>query len=597
MIPYAAPVKDMLFVLDRLAGLERLAALPGYQDATPELVEAVLDEAARLAGQVLAPLNLSGDREGARWDNGEVRTPTGFKEAYRQYVEGGWNALPFEPEHGGQGLPWAVALAVQEMWQASNMSFGLCPLLNQGAVELLQTHGTPEQKAVYLPRLIAGEWTGTMNLTESQAGSDLGAIRTRAVRDGAAYRITGQKVFITHGEHDLAENIVHMVLARLVDAPAGTQGISLFLVPKYLPNPDGSLGPRNDLRCVSIEHKLGIHGSPTALMAFGDTEGAIGFLVGQEHRGLQAMFTMMNNARLSVGLQGVAIADRAYQQARDYARARIQGHELTDPRSPAVPILHHPDIRRMLMTMRALTEAARALTYFAGAELDLAKHHPDQTERARAQALVDLLTPVVKAWCTDLGCEVASIGVQVHGGMGYVEETGAAQHYRDARILPIYEGTNGIQANDLVFRKLVRDGGATVRVFLSEMRALDPALAEGPGDDLAAIRTRLTAAVAVLEQAGDWLLGAATRDPNEAAAGASHYLRMFGIVAGGWLMARAAVEAMAGLRSPGGDPAFLDAKLITARFYAEQILPQAAGLLLPITDGHRTVMALAEEMF
>ncbi len=610
MVPYAAPLKDMRFVLRHLARLEDLNALPGYEDATPDLVDAVLEEAGRLATEVLAPLNHLGDQAGSTFENGVVRTPPGFREAYAHYRDNGWNAVPFDPEYGGQGLPWAVALAVQEMWHSANMSFGLCPLLNQGAVELLQAHGTAELKATYLPKLISGEWTGTMNLTEPQAGSDLSQIRTRAVRDGGAYRLTGQKVFITYGEHDLSDNIVHMVLARLPDAPPGTRGISVFLVPKYLPNPDGSPGPRNDVHCVSIEHKLGIRASPTAVMSYGDNGGAVGFLIGEENRGLACMFTMMNNARLCVGLEGVAIAERAYQQARDYARERVQSRPLTDdsgngtgndsgpgPSNGPVTIIHHPGVRRKLLTMRAVTEAGRALAYETAAGMDIARHHPDAAVRARAQARVDLMTPVVKAWCTDMGCEVASLGIQVHGGMGYVEETGAAQHYRDARITPIYEGTNGIQAADLVFRKVGRDHGLAAGACIAELRALDEALAAAPGEDMAAIRVRLAEGIDSLAAATDWLVDTTATDPVAAAAGAAHYLRLFGIVAGGAVMARAALAALDDLRDPGADFAFNEAKVITARFYAEQILPQAGGLLVPLRDGHRTVMALAEDRF
>src|SRR5437763_2760630 len=458
MSDYLAPLADMRFTLREISGLADVATLPSCEQAAPDLVDQVLDQAAKVAGDVIAPLNAVGDRERSRLENGVVRTPTGFADAYRSYVEGGWNSLPFDPAHGGQGLPQVVSTAVLEIWSSANMSFSLCPLLNIGAVELLQAHGSPEQKRLYLEKMISGEWTGTMNLTEPQAGSDVGALRTRAVKKGDHYEITGQKIFITYGDHDMAANIVHMVLARLPDAPAGTRGISLFLVPKRLVNPDGSLGAHNDLRCVSLEHKLGIHGSPTCVMAYGDRGGAAGYLVGEPNRGIECMFTMMNNARLNVGLQGVAIAERAYQQARDFARQRVQGRPAGVKAEGPLPIIHHPDVRRMLLDMRASTEAARALTYYVAAGIDRARHHPDADERARQQRRVDLLIPVVKAWCTDLGAEVASTGVQVHGGMGYVEETGAAQHLRDARIAPIYEGTNGIQANDLVARKLARDG-------------------------------------------------------------------------------------------------------------------------------------------
>ncbi|MGK9166454.1 acyl-CoA dehydrogenase [Inquilinus limosus] len=585
MTAYAAPLSDMRFVLRHLVGLDRIAALPGKGETTPELVEAVLEEAGKLAAEMIAPLNAVGDREGARLENGVVRTAPGFREAYARYRDGGWNALPFEPDWGGQGLPWAVAMAVSEMWQSASLAFGLCPVLNQGAVEALQAHGSDEQKRIYLPKLVSGVWTGTMNLTEPQAGSDVGAVRTRAEKqpDGT-YRITGQKIFITYGEHDMAENIVHLVLARTPDAPAGIKGISLFLVPKLLPDAEGSPGARNDLRCVSLEHKLGIHASPTCVMAYGDNGGATGFLIGQENRGIEYMFTMMNNARLTVGLQGVAIAERATQAAEAYAATRIQGKPIGSD-GPA-PIAAHPDVRRMLLSMRSLTEAARALTYSAGAALDLARGHPDPIERAKAQARVDLLTPVVKGWSTDIGCEVASTGIQVHGGMGYIEETGAAQFLRDARITPIYEGTNGIQANDLAFRKVARDGGVAARLLFEEMAPTLIELAGAAHPEAVPIRDRLAGSLAALMAATDWVVETAPDNPAAVAASAVHYLRMFGLVAGGWLMARAMLAAL----TEESDPALRAAKVTHACFFAEQFLPQAASLLLPITEGWRSVV-------
>ena len=590
MIPYAPPVQDMRFALDTMVGLDRIAALPGYEDATPDLVDAVLEEAAKLAADVIAPTNTAGDRDGVVFENGVVRTPDSFKSAYREYRDGGWNALPFDAAFGGQGLPWSVAMPVQEMWQAANMAFGLCPLLNEGTVELLQSHGTDAQKQLYLPKLISGEWTGTMNLTEPQAGSDLAALRCRAERDGDAYRIRGQKVFITYGEHDLADNIVHLVLARLPDAPAGSRGISLFLVPKLLPDADGSPGRRNDVRCVSVEHKLGIHGSPTCVMAFGDDEGAVGWLIGEENHGLNAMFTMMNNARLSVGLQGVAIGARAYQQARDFARERVQSRDLAGSGGP-VTIVHHPDVRRMLFTMRASVEAGRALVYYAGSLLDAAKHASDAGARAEAQARVDLLTPVVKAWCTDTGVEVASLGVQVHGGMGFVEETGAAQHYRDARIGPIYEGTNGIQCADLAFRKVIRDKGAVAGALMAEIGGdADAAIAAANG--AAPVGAALADAVKALQQATDWLVTAA---PVDAASSAGPYLKLFGIVTGGWALTRQAVEAGLRLSNGNGDAGFLKAKQATAQFYADAMLSQAAGLAIAVAAGHRGLMDVPED--
>ena len=604
MTPYNAPLADMRFALDELVGLPEIATLPGCESASADVVDAVLEEAAKLAGEVIAPLNTVGDRQKSVLENGVVRTPDGFKEAYRAYVEGGWNALPFDPKWGGQGLPVSVATAALEIWNGANMAFALCPLLTVGAVELLQEHGSPEQQAIYLPKLVTGEWTGTMNLTEPQAGSDVGALRTRAVRQSdGTYRITGQKIFITYGDHDLAPNIVHMVLARTPDAPPGSKGISLFIVPKFLVKEDGSLGARNDVRTVSLEHKLGIHASPTCVLAFGDNGGAVGYLIGDENRGLECMFTMMNNARLNVGLQGVAIAERAYQQARDFARQRIQGKPLAGTTgataaetATALPIIHHPDVKRMLLSMRAHTEAARALTYVTAGAIDRARHHPDAAERARQQRLVDLLIPMVKAWSTDLGVETASSGVQVHGGMGFIEETGAAQHLRDARILPIYEGTNGIQANDLVGRKLLRDGGAAAAALIGEMRALDADLAAQPGDDLATVRRQLAAAVDALDRATQWLVETGRADPARAAAGSVPYLRMFGTVVGGWLMAKAALAAQRRLGAREGDAGFSETKLMTARFYAEHILPGAAALLPAATDG-RTVVAFDPDRF
>ncbi|MGF1630160.1 MAG: acyl-CoA dehydrogenase [Kiloniellaceae bacterium] len=589
---YAAPIGEMRFTLDAIAELPEIARLPGYEEATPDLVAAILEEAAKLAGEVIAPLNHPGDGEGSVFENGVVRTPEGFQNAYRLFVEGGWNALPFDPDFGGQGLPWSLATAVQEMWQAANLSFGLCPLLTVGTVELLQAHGSDTQKTDYLAKLISGEWTGTMNLTEPQAGSDVGALKTRAERNGDHYLITGQKIYITYGEHDLADNIVHMVLARLPDAPEGTRGISLFLVPKYVVNEDGSLGPHNDLRCVSLEHKLGIKASPTAVMSYGDSGGAVGYLVGEENQGMACMFTMMNNARLAVGVQGVALAERAYQQARAFAFERTQSKAIDGgpENKESVKIIRHPDVRRMLATMKARTEAARALAYWAAAALDRAKAEPDDAKRKAAQARLDLLIPIVKAWCTDVACEVSSLGVQVHGGMGFIEETGAAQYYRDARILPIYEGTNGIQALDLLTRKLLRDKGAAMAALFAELRAgLPPA---GGAAELAALRPPLAAAIEALEGATGWLLEEGDKSVVAAAAGATPYLALCGSVLGGWLLARGAVEA-----GREGDGAFATAKLKTARFYAENLLGETAGLAGAVIRGAESTLAFEDEDF
>ncbi len=588
MTEYHAPLREMRFVLDEIAGMAEVAGLPGYEEASPDLIDAILGEAGKLASEVLAPLNPIGDREGLTFENGVVRMPPGFTEAYARFVEGGWGSLAADPEFGGQGLPWTLAIVVQEMWNSANLSFALGPMLTQGAVEALQIHGTGDQKATYLPKLVSGEWAGTMNLTEPHAGTDVGALKTRAVPEGDHYLIQGQKIFITWGEHDCAENIVHMVLARTPGAPAGTKGLSLFIVPKFLPRTDGTPGTRNDLRCVSLEEKLGIHASPTCVMAYGDSGGAIGYLMGEENGGMACMFTMMNNARMLVGLEGLALGERAYQAARDYARERIQGTALGERGGGPVPIVRHPDVRRMLMTMRALNEAMRGLLYMAAAALDAAKRHPDDAARARAQARIDLLTPVVKAWLTDSGCEVASLGVQVHGGMGYIEETGAAQYYRDVRISPIYEGTNGIQALDLLTRKLLRDRGAAAKDFLAEMTASLPALG---GDGL-------DEALASLSDTTDWLLETGATDLTRAAAGATPYLKLFGIVTSAWLLARGAAAARRRLSNGGAeDRPFLEAKIATARFYMANILPRAAAEAAAVTQGAESTLALDEAQF
>ena len=594
---YTAPLADMRFALREVAGLSGVAALPGYEHATDDTIDAVLEEAAKLAGNGLAPLNREGDKVGAKLENGVVRTAPGFAAIYKEFVEGGWNSLPFDPEFGGQGMPWLLATTVQEMWQAANMGFGLVLLLNQGAIDAIHHHGSDAQKATYLPKMISGEWTGTMNLTEPQAGSDLGQLKSRAVKSGDHYLVTGQKIFITYGEHDMAENIVHLVLARTPDAPAGVRGISLFIVPKYLANEDGTPGKRNDLRCVSLEHKLGIHASPTCVMSFGDDGGAVGYLVGEEGRGLSYMFTMMNNARLSVGIQGLAIAERAYQQAAAFARSRVQSKDDGSAAPASVSIVHHADVRRMLMSMRAQIEAMRALGYYTAAGIDGAIKQPDKAAARRIQDRVDLLIPIVKAWFTDLGNEIASTGVQIHGGMGFVEETGAAQHLRDARILPIYEGTNGIQARDLVGRKVAKDGGETMLALVAEMRATAEEMKAAPGDDLEAIRTGLEAAADALEDATKWVAQSVKAELVNALAGSVPFLRLAGTALGGWLLARGALVAQTRLGQRDGDPAFLEAKLVTARFYAEVILPPALAELGPLKAAGRTVFVLSEEQF
>jgi acyl-CoA dehydrogenase len=552
------------------------------------LVDAILDEAARFAADVLAPLNQPGDQQGARWQDGVVATPGGFRDAYEKFVAGGWNALACDPAQGGQGLPTVIAAAVDEMWHASNMAFALCPLLTRGAIEALSLCGTEAQKALYLPKMVEGTWTGTMNLTEPAAGSDLSAVRTRAVPEGDHYRIFGQKIFITYGEHDLAENIVHLVLARTPNAPGGVKGISLFVVPKFLVNPDGSLGARNDVRCVSIEHKLGIHASPTAVLAYGDAGGAMGHLVGEQNRGLEYMFVMMNLARFGVGLEGVAIGERALQAAVSYATERVQGTEAGVRGGGRVPIIRHPDVRRMLMDMRARTEAGRALAYFVAAKLDGASGGD-----AAAQAIADLLIPVVKGWCTENAVEIASTGVQVHGGMGFIEETGAAQHLRDARITTIYEGTTGIQANDLVGRKIARDGGQAARAAIAEMRAVAERL---EGEETAALRAGLDDALGVLAACVDWIVATHAADPRATAAGAVPLLKLFGVIAGGWQMGLAAIVAQRKLaEGDNADRDFYMAKIGTARFYADHVLPQARGLAHAAMHGATGVLALDDK--
>ena len=596
MTTYIAPVRDMQFVIRELAGLERLTALPGYEEVTLELADAVLEEAAKLASEVLAPLNKTGDEQGASLTRDGVVAAQGFGAAYRQFVENGWNGLGGDSEYGGQGLPGLIAAATVEIWNSANMAFALCPLLTAGAMEALKQHGARELKARYLPKLVSGEWTGMMNLTEPQAGSDLSAVRTKAVPEGDHYRLYGQKIFITWGDHDMTDNVVHLVLARTPDAPEGVRGISLFLVPKVLIDADGNLGERNDVRCVSIEHKLGIHASPTCVMSFGDAQGAIGYLVGQENKGLAHMFTMMNEARQKVGLQGLGIAERAYQAARDYAKERVQGRPAGQKSGDRVTIIHHPDVRRMLLTMKSQIEAMRAFGYVLAADLDLAHKHPDEAERRRRQARVDLLIPVLKGWCTELAVEVTSLGVQVYGGMGFIEETGACQYLRDARIAPIYEGTTGIQAADLVGRKLPADKGWAMAALIGEMHAVEPQLAQADGADFASIRAALRDGVLALEQATQWVLQTIEQDPDATLAASFSYLMLVGYVCGGWQMARAAVAARACLQS-GEHKGFYRAKIATATFYAEQIMPKANALLSVVKSGASTALALGEECF
>jgi alkylation response protein AidB-like acyl-CoA dehydrogenase len=598
---YVAPLKDMLFVMNELAGLPQVNALPGCEDASPETVEAVLEENARFCSEVIAPLNAVGDKEPSSWKDGKVTTTRGFKEAFKAFGEAGWQGVQHPVEFGGQGLPKLVATPCIEMLNSANLSFALCPLLTDGAIEALMTAGTDQQKQTYLANFISGKWTGTMNLTEPQAGSDLALVRTRAVPQGdGTYKLFGTKIFITYGEHDMAENIVHLVLARTPDASEGVKGISLFIVPKFMINADGSPGARNDVHCVSIEHKLGIKASPTAVLQFGDHGGALGTLVGEENRGLEYMFIMMNAARFAVGMQGIAVAERAYQKAVAYAKDRVQSRDLAGS-SGAVTIIHQPDVRRMLMSMRSQTEAARALAYVTAAALDAAHYHPDESTRKANQVFYEYMVPVVKGWSTEMSIDVASTGVQVHGGMGFIEETGAAQYYRDARILTIYEGTTAIQANDLVGRKTARDGGATAKGIVAQVRKTEEELAAvGSGDhaaDFAAIRKQLAAGSRALEDVVNYVASNMKSDIKGVFAGSVPYLKLAGIVLGGWQMARAALVAERKLKTGEGDAAFYRTKIATARFYADHILSQASGYRAAIVEGSAAVLALAEDQF
>jgi alkylation response protein AidB-like acyl-CoA dehydrogenase len=585
---YRAPLRELRFVIEELLGAAQLAACPGLAEYSDELAVSVLEEAGRFAQSVLDPLNKPGDTEGARWTSDGVVTAPGFRDAYQQFVAGGWPQLGAPPEYGGQLAPQVLATAVQEFWAAANLAFKLCPMLTHGAVHALELSGSPAQKQLFLPKMISGEWTGTMDLTEPQAGSDLAQVRTRAVPDGKRYRIFGQKIFITWGDHDMTSNTIHMVLARIEGAPAGVKGISLFIVPKWLVNADGSLGERNEVRCVSIEHKLGIHASPTCVLAFGDQSGAEGYLIGEANHGLEYMFIMMNAARLSVGLEGYAMGERAFQHAVEWARTRIQGKPPVPQASGPAPIIHHPDVKRMLLTMKSTTEAARALALYAAFQLDLATYSGDEDQRAVAQTRTDLLIPIVKGWCTEVGNEMAAIGVQVHGGMGFIEETGAAQYVRDARITTIYEGTTGIQANDLLGRKLGRDRGAAMSLLLTDMsRELESLATDDPV--VGATRKAALEAVGLLKGATGTLLEMmGSPRPDRAMAVAVPYLKLCGYVAGGWLMTRAA--AIAVKHKDGADRDFYSAKVRTALFYAEQVLPMTIGFARIVTSGANSVV-------
>ncbi|MGM9481244.1 acyl-CoA dehydrogenase [Roseateles sp. NT4] len=593
---YQAPVKDMLFNIQHLAGLETLTQqIPAFADFGLDTAAAVLDECAKLTQDVIAPLNFEGDKNPSSWKDGVVTTTPGFKQAFRAYAEGGWQGLVHPPEFGGQGAPKTIAAACNEMLQSANMSFALCPLLTDGAVEALLTAGSDEQRATYIPKLLDGSWTGTMNLTEPQAGSDLALVRTRAEPQGdGTYKIFGTKIFITYGEHDMAENIVHLVLARVAGAPEGVKGISLFLVPKFMVNADGSLGARNDAHCVSIEHKMGIKASPTAVLQFGDHGGAIGTLIGQENRGLEYMFIMMNAARYGVGLQGIAIADRAYQKAVAYAKDRVQSRPVDGSVAGSAAIIHHPDVRRMLMTMRSLTEGCRAMASTAAAAFDAAHHHPDAEARKQNQAFYDFMVPLVKGYSTEMSLEVTSLGVQVHGGMGFIEETGAAQYYRDAKILTIYEGTTAIQANDLVGRKTSRDGGQLARGIAGQIEVTEAALAKRDSVAARAVLKALRASREDFLAVVDFIAGSAKANPNAAYAGSVPYLMLAGNLVAGWQLARALMAAEDALAT---DKEFMAAKITTARFYAEHILPRTASLRAAIVDGADSVTELSLEAF
>jgi 3-(methylthio)propanoyl-CoA dehydrogenase len=599
MTEYMAPLREMEFVLREVAPLSVLKDLPGGGDLEIDLALAILEEAGRFASGVLSPLNATGDRAGARWTDGGVQMPDGWGSAWRQFSEAGWMGLSCREAHGGQGLPRVISCLAEEMWNGANVSFALCAMLTRGAVEAIELRGSSEQKALWLPKLVGGEWTGTMNLTEPQAGSDLSTIRTRAEpQSNGSFLIRGQKIFITYGDHDLADNIVHLVLARIPGAPEGIQGISLFLVPKYVLDADGNLAARNDVRCVSIEHKLGIHASPTAVMAFGDKDGALGWLIGEENKGLETMFIMMNAARFSVGLEGVGLAERATQRAVAYARQRVQGIEAGSASREKVAIARHPDVKRMLGVMRARTEALRAVAAVVALAMDVAERHPDSEKRDAQEAFVDLMIPVVKGWSTESAVEIASLGVQVHGGVGFIEETGAAQHLRDARITPIYEGTTGIQAVDLAGRKLTRDGGAAAGAVILRMHATREALhaRRHAGDlELAELGQALLEGIDALETATTYMLN--EHDVRLKAAGATSYLELFGTLAGAWQMGEAALAARRRLAAGDGDPTFLAAKIASARVYFSQVLPKAAALCTLVVRGGASVLALDEAHF
>ncbi len=594
---YRAPVKDMLFVMKELAGIDELTKLPAFEDAGYDTAQAVLEECAKFNEDVVAPLNVEGDRNPSYFKDGQVISTPGFKEAFKQFGDGGWQGLQHPTDFGGQGLPKLIGAACGEMINSANVSFALCPLLTDGAMEALLTAGSDKQKATFLPNMMAGKWTGSMNLTEPQAGSDLSQVRTRAEpQPDGTYKIFGTKIYITWGEHDMAENIVHLVLARVVGAPEGVKGISLFIVPKFMVNDDGSLGARNDAHCVSIEHKLGIKASPTCVLQFGDHGGAVGTLVGQENRGLEYMFIMMNAARFGVGVQGIAVAERSYQHAVAFARDRVQSRPVDGSLPAAAAIIHHPDVRRMLMTMRAYTEACRAMALVAASAFDAAHEHPDAAVRAENQTFYEFMVPLIKGYATEMSLEVASLGVQVHGGMGFIEETGAAQYMRDAKILTIYEGTTAIQANDFVGRKTARDGGSTARAIVARIEATEKALAASPNADAQAFARRLTAARLAFLDAVTFIAGNTKTSPNVAFAGSVPYLMLGGNLVGGWQLGRALLVAVERIAA-GDDVPFMTAKIATARFYGDHILSKAQGVRDSIVDGAVGCLAMPLEAF
>lgn len=594
---YKAPLKDMLFDIKHLANIDAVAQIPGFEEAGFDTAQAVLEECAKFNEGVLSPLNWEGDKNPSSWKDGVVTTTPGFKEAYKQYAEGGWQGLQHPADFGGQGLPKTIGAACGEMLNSANMSFALCPLLSDGAIEALLTAGSDELKAIYLEKLVSGQWTGTMNLTEPQAGSDLAMVRSRAEpQPDGTYKVFGTKIFITYGEHDMAENIVHLVLARVTGAPEGVKGISLFVVPKFMVGKDGTLGARNDVHCVSIEHKLGIKASPTAVLQYGDHGGAVGYIVGQENRGLEYMFIMMNSARYAVGMQGIAIAERAYQKAVTFAKDRVQSRPVDGSISASAPIIHHPDVKRMLMTMRAYTEGCRAMASVAAAAYDASHHHPDAEVRKQNQAFYEYMVPLVKGYSTEMSLEVTSLGVQVHGGMGFIEETGAAQYYRDAKILTIYEGTTAIQANDLVGRKTARDGGQTAKAIAAQIEKTEAELAKQGGAAAKTVARRLKAAREAFVDVVNFVAGNTKAAPNAVFAGSVPYLMLAGNVVAGWQMARSLLVAEEHL-ARGEDTAFMQAKITTAVFYADHLLSKAPGIRDSIVEGADSVTALALEAF